>query len=289
MVKKTYVRLIDEDGTKSYEFSQNFRRNLKLFSFFGLFLFCALVIVIFFFYRQNANLKELSKKLYIQNTELVRQSSKLLEDKNELLKQNDVNDEMVSDLKIALALGNVSNSLKESDEDTDKIVLEDSLQKQFLRSVPNGWPILNKGVTDNYGMRVHPISKSELFHHGIDLRAKEGTPIYATADGFVEYATNSSSGYGYLVIISHNFGFKTRYGHMLNKDVVKVGQWVKRGELIGYSGNTGYSTGPHLHYEVRFLERTLDPINFINFDNIFINERKIPWQGLLKAIAEFNS
>ena len=115
----------------------------------------------------------------------------------------------------------------------------------------------------------------------------------ATADGVVEYAAASGTGYGYLVIISHNFGFSTRYAHLSNYDVVKVGQFVKKGDLIGYSGNTGRSTGPHLHYEVRFLQRTIDPANFIawdgkdSFDDIFQNERKVPWQGLINAISEF--
>ncbi|NLK66211.1 MAG: M23 family metallopeptidase [Campylobacteraceae bacterium] len=165
--------------------------------------------------------------------------------------------------------------------------LSKNIEKVFNLSIPNGIPIEFKGITSKFGERIHPISGNLRFHHGIDLRAVEGTPTYAPADGFVKYSAMSNTGYGYLVIISHNWGFETRFAHMLNKDVVRVGQRVKKGDLIGYTGNTGYSTGPHLHYEVRFLDHTLDPLNFMSFENIFHDERKVPWRAITEAMSEY--
>lgn len=138
------------------------------------------------------------------------------------------------------------------------------------------------------GVIILILNKKE-FHPGIDLRAALNTPIYAPANGVVEYAAYSNNGYGYSVILIHNFGFKTVYAHMMRKDVVKAGQFVKKGDLLGYTGNTGLSTGPHLHYEVRFINKLLDPKIFIdlnqkNYEQIFDKERRVPWQSLIKAL-----
>ncbi|EAJ6041490.1 M23 family metallopeptidase, partial [Campylobacter jejuni] len=147
-----------------------------------------------------------------------------------------------------------------------------------------------KGITGNFGWREHPLLKRREFHPGIDLRAEIGTPIYAPASGVVEFSGYSDNGYGYNVILLHNFGFKTVFAHMMRKEVVKAGQFVNKGQLIGYSGNTGLSTGPHLHYEVRFINKTLEPLYFLNLqrknmNDFFNQERRVPWQSLIKAVS----
>ena len=115
------------------------------------------------------------------------------------------------------------------------------------------------------------------------------TPVYATADGVVDWASNNGNGgYGKLVKISHSFGFRTYYAH-LNDIKVQRGQFVKKGQLVALTGSTGTSTGPHLHYEIRFLGQPIDPINFVkwdiqNFDLIFEKERRISWHSLLEII-----
>ena len=120
------------------------------------------------------------------------------------------------------------------------------------------------------------------------------TPIYATADAVVEFAgSRNTKGYGRLIILDHTYGFKTYYGH-LNKIIVKNGQFVKKGELIGYSGNSGRSSGPHLHYEVRFIQRSLNPYWFIkwniqNYDEIFAKIKKVPWKPLVDAVMQKRS
>lgn len=159
----------------------------------------------------------------------------------------------------------------------------------ILEQIPNGYPIVFKGTTGKYGWRKHPILKRREFHAGIDLRAKMKTPIYAPANAVVEYARfHKKSGYGNLVILSHNYGFKTLYGH-LEKIKVKSGDIVKKGDLIALSGNTGLSSGPHLHYEVKYINMPLEPKNFMdwnlsNYDVIFEKEKKVKWQSLVNLI-----
>lgn len=168
--------------------------------------------------------------------------------------------------------------------------LTNEQQTEVLTQIPNGWPIANQGISSKYGWRDHPILKKKEFHTGIDLMATLNTPIYATANAVVEFAGYNNHGYGYSIILVHNFGFKTVFAHLSNKSVVKVGQFVKKGDLIGYSGNTGLSTGPHLHYEVRFVNKTLEPSYFLNLnrknmDNFFNQEGRVPWESLLKLIS----
>ncbi|ENO7737112.1 M23 family metallopeptidase [Campylobacter upsaliensis] len=172
----------------------------------------------------------------------------------------------------------------------ENLNLTNDQQQGILNQIPNGWPITNKGVTGKFGWREHPILKRKEFHPGIDLAASIGTPIYAPASGVVEFSGYSNNGYGYNVILLHNFGFKSVFAHMTRKDVVKAGDFVNKGDLIGYTGNTGLSTGPHLHYEVRFINKTLEPLYFLNLkrknmNEFFNQERRVPWQSLIKTVS----
>ena len=135
----------------------------------------------------------------------------------------------------------------------------------MLASIPAILPISLKDkntriVSSSYGYRMHPIYKTKKFHAGMDFTGAIGTPIYATGNGTV-IANQFDKGYGRHVIIDHGFNYKTVYAHM-DEALVKKGQKVKRGDIIGYIGNTGLSTGPHLHYEVRKNDKPLDPVNF---------------------------
>ncbi len=178
------------------------------------------------------------------------------------------------------------------DERLENIELTGFQQQIIFSMIPNGDVIKHNGVSATFGWRTHPILHRKQFHPGVDLRAPVGTPIYAPADGVVEFAGyNATNGFGYVVIIEHNFGFKSRFAHMSRKDVVKEGEFIKKGTLIGYSGNTGLSTGPHLHYEIRFIQRPLDPINFIkwnskNYEEIFKKEQRVSWQSLVRTLAD---
>jgi len=144
-------------------------------------------------------------------------------------------------------------------------LLEMAVNKEkMLASIPNIQPIANKNLertASGWGYRIHPIYKIRKFHYGIDFTASTGTEIYSTGDGVVEKIESSRRGYGNSIIINHGYGMKTLYAHM-DRFNVKKGQKVKRGEVIGFVGNTGLSTAPHLHYEVLHNNERVNPINY---------------------------
>ena len=137
-------------------------------------------------------------------------------------------------------------------------------KSNMLASIPAIQPVANKDLkrmASGYGYRIHPIYKTRKMHYGMDFSAKTGTEIYATGDGVISKVKKSKRGYGNYVKINHGFGYETLYAHM-SKYIVKRGQKVKRGEVIGYVGNSGISTAPHLHYEVRKDNKKINPMNF---------------------------
>ncbi|MEP7265897.1 MAG: M23 family metallopeptidase, partial [Bacteroidota bacterium] len=137
-------------------------------------------------------------------------------------------------------------------------------KNELLASIPGIQPVANKDLTriaSGFGYRIHPIYKTSMMHEGLDFTATIGTEIYATGNGVVEKTEAFGRGYGNNVIINHGFGYKTLYAHM-SKFNVRQGQRINRGDLLGYVGNTGSSTGPHLHYEVWKNGTKIDPINF---------------------------
>jgi murein DD-endopeptidase MepM/ murein hydrolase activator NlpD len=135
---------------------------------------------------------------------------------------------------------------------------------ELLASIPAIQPVSNKGLTrvaSGFGYRIHPIYKTTILHTGIDFTSPIGTEIYATGNGTIEKVEYNGRGYGNNVTIDHGYGYETLYGHM-SRFNVRPGQRVKRGDIIGYVGNTGSSTGPHVHYEVIKNGQKIDPINF---------------------------
>ncbi|MEC4676969.1 MAG: M23 family metallopeptidase [Nitrospirota bacterium] len=136
-----------------------------------------------------------------------------------------------------------------------------SQQRDIYMSTPSGWPVDGR-ITSAYGWREHPMTKKRDFHSGMDIAAGPGEPVKATADGIVSFAA-WSGGNGKLVVIEHGQGFSTFYGH--NKKInVKVGQKVKRGDVISYIGSTGNSTGPHVHYEVWKEGKSVNPYKYLH-------------------------
>ncbi|HNT71199.1 MAG TPA: M23 family metallopeptidase [Bacteroidales bacterium] len=148
-------------------------------------------------------------------------------------------------------------------------ILRLSQQKDLLmRAMPIIMPVDRRRISirSGFGWRRDPFTKGYRFHQGLDLAGRIGTPIYATADGLVldPYANSSMSGYGKVVVINHGFGYQTLYGH-LSKILVKPGDKVKRGQIIGHMGSTGRSKGPHLHYEIHYKGTPVNPINYLYF------------------------
>jgi murein DD-endopeptidase MepM/ murein hydrolase activator NlpD len=141
-------------------------------------------------------------------------------------------------------------------------------KEKLLAATPAIQPVSNKDlnrIASGYGYRIDPIYKTIKMHAGLDFTAPQGTPIYATADGVVKVSGFSDGGYGNHVVINHGYGYETLYGHMA-RIKVRTGTRVKRGEIIGYVGNTGKSTGPHCHYEVHKNGQKLDPVYFFYND-----------------------
>lgn len=128
-------------------------------------------------------------------------------------------------------------------------------------SIPSQMPLENAVLTSDYGMRTHPVLGGRRNHKGVDLAAPTGTPVYATADGLVERADWFSS-YGLFIRIEHGAELETRYAH-LSRLAVSAGDRVNKGDLIGYVGSTGRSTGPHLHYEVRIAGKAVNPTPYM--------------------------
>ncbi len=150
----------------------------------------------------------------------------------------------------------------------EEVILLAEEKEEFLASIPAISPIPDTEITrfaSGFGYRIHPIYRTKKMHTGIDLTAPVGTEVYATGNGTVIEASYTLGGYGLLVIIDHGFGFKSYYAH-LNKIKVKEGQEIKRGELIGNVGNSGRSTSPHLHYEVRKNNQPENPVNYYSND-----------------------
>ncbi len=177
-------------------------------------------------------------------------------------------------------------------EDRVKMVQQTFSEKQImLTNLPNGRPVkIFKGVSSGYGRRKHPFTGKKEFHRGIDYPGSKGDAVVATADSVVVFAGYSKeSGFGNLVILSHTFGFKSLYGH-LNRIDVKAGQSVGKGELIGGIGSTGTSSGFHLHYEVSFVRKQLNPRFFVEwnlktYNQLFDNVKGVPWVSLGQKVS----
>lgn len=158
-------------------------------------------------------------------------------------------------------------------------------KEEFLASIPAIQPVRNKDLTrmaSGYGFRSDPFTKVRKMHWGMDFTAPRGTPIYASGNGVIVRADNASAGYGKHIRINHGFGYLSLYAHLSKYNVVK-GQRVKRGDLIGFVGNTGRSQAPHLHYEVFKDNQRINPINFY-YGSLTAKE----FEALLKAATQEN-
>lgn len=231
--------------------------------------------------KEIINLNEKEKKLQAQNKFYSLQIKSKVEDIDILSSKLDEIESMIGlkDEKI--------EQLKKETLDS----ISDNTKYFTLLTIPNGSPLQNTRVTSPYGYRIHPITKKKKFHRGIDLRAKMRTPVKATANGVVVYSRSKDiGGFGRVVKIQHSFGFMTIYAH-LNQTKVKLGDVIRKGEVIALSGTSGASSGPHLHYEVRYGGKILDPKDFIkwnfkNYDKIFSKQRRVEWESLVRLISE---
>ncbi|ANE52236.1 M23 family metallopeptidase [Flavisolibacter tropicus] len=166
------------------------------------------------------------------------------------------------------SLNNLTSRITAQKKSYDELAVLVKNKEKLLSATPAIQPVSNKDlnrIASGFGYRIDPIYKTPKLHAGLDFSAPQGTPIYATANGTVKLATYSDAGYGNHVIIDHGYGYETLYGHMVRVKA-RSGQRVTRGEVIGYVGSTGKSTGPHCHYEVHKNGQKLDPVYFFYND-----------------------
>ncbi|MEO8412073.1 MAG: M23 family metallopeptidase [Ginsengibacter sp.] len=193
--------------------------------------------------------------------------AKLTEKKNELQKVAAINDEQLGN-ELAKTLNNISARVTYQFASYNKIENLIKNQGEKLACIPAIQPVSNKDldrIASGFGMRIDPVYGTPKLHKGLDFTAPQGTPIYATGNGRIEVAGKTGDGFGNHVVINHGYGYETLYGHMV-KVKVRPGQNVKRGEVIGWVGSTGKSTGPHCHYEVHINGREVDPVYFFYND-----------------------
>ena len=166
-------------------------------------------------------------------------------------------------IEIAQKLELIEKKLSSQSKSFDEVFELTKEKQKMLKAIPSIQPISNRNLTriaSGYGLRMHPIYKILKMHTGMDFTAPIGTEIYSTGDGVIE-RIGWTGGYGKTIMVNHGYGYKTRYAHC-SKYNCRKGQKVKRGDLIGYVGNTGQSTAPHLHYEVFKNKKQINPVNF---------------------------
>jgi murein DD-endopeptidase MepM/ murein hydrolase activator NlpD len=185
------------------------------------------------------------------------------------------------------SLDKLSKRLVIQSKSLDEIAVLAKNKEALLASIPAIQPVKNddlKRMASGYGIRMHPILKYRKMHNGMDFSAPTNTEVFATGNATVKKAKRTS-GFGNLIVLDHGFGYETYYAH-LSEFNVKPGQKVKRGEIIGYVGNSGLSTAPHLHYEVHKNGKVVNPINFYHGDltaeeyDIMLNQSALENQSL---------
>ncbi|OZB42904.1 MAG: peptidase M23 [Alishewanella sp. 34-51-39] len=293
MKDRIIISVSSVHGTRHFNISNIVKRNAVI----GLWvvLFSVLITAALINYLlHTVDSAKAEQQLLAEQTSVLQQQLAQLTDTRDTLEQELTlkQDEMalVSQRleEIELSLGLEHSQQQGLENRLDIATVTSSARMAMLQLVPNGSPLEFDKRSSRYGVRTHPILGKRQHHNGIDLTAPRGTPIYAPADGVVELVRKSNSGYGNLLKIRHAFGFATLYAH-LHDFKVTSGTFVHKGQLIATSGNTGSSTAPHLHYEIHFLDRSLNPQHFVdwdsgNFDLIFEKERNVRWDSLVSML-----
>ncbi|MDK9785134.1 M23 family metallopeptidase [Vibrio sp. B172a] len=176
------------------------------------------------------------------------------------------------------------------DGQINQLELDVLIKHSLIQAIPNGSPTKFQRISSLYGERNHPILGVRKLHKGIDLVCRIGDPIISPADGVVETTRSNKRGFGNFLTVRHGYGFTTSYAH-LSKFKVRSGEFVRKGDEIATCGNSGNSTGPHLHYEVRFLGQLLDPKNLMDWSaqdlsSPFENEKIVKWTELIRIVAK---
>lgn len=290
MQDKLVVTIVDESGSRQFRLPKNTKKILIFIcGFFVIALFCCFFLMKFLM--EKIDDIAMKKNIAVSEYKYIYQKNNFLKDQ---IKQKGeelaIVGQKIDDLE------NIVNVKKTTDEPSkyDKIDLKDlsSSQKNLILSlIPNGEPLTSYTSKSPTYERFSSMKKPKDATTGYDFFAPEGTPVYATADGVIDIAkSRSSNGYGNFIKISHSFGFSSMYAH-LQKSLVKKGDFVQKGQVIGYSGHSGNSKGDALYYEVRFLGKVLDPViytawNSNNFAEVFEHDSSIDWKSLVWTIDD---
>lgn len=279
-------------GTRFLNLSPTTIRRIKLSLLFAVLVFGALVTVLVLkigsaadSQRQVQQLSDKAQQLEQLLAEKELQLTQQLNDKEQLKQELVYVEQKLTGIESAMSLPDEALELRER---ADIAALSTAARHQMLQLIPSGKPVKVGYLSSKYGRRTHPVKKTWKMHRGIDYAVNIGTPIYAPADGVVELTRKSNKGSGNFLRLIHSFGFTSSYSH-LKAFKVKPGEYVKKGDLIALSGNTGLSTGYHLHYEVRLVGRALDPLPFTqwemnNFAAIFESNKDVKWDYLVNKI-----
>ena len=301
------ITISDVRGIRQFTFQQFVKKFAEYFLLSVLLFWVFVAVSMVWYVDKTERVEQEHKQListYLTQSEQVQQEyEKILKEKRDLevifeekTAKIDLLDQKLQDIE---ELVHGSEQLKETSQ-KDLVERLQSLQVSsmtkmaLLHQIPSG-PAVKKftRISSSYGYRKHPVTGVRHKHSGMDYAGKTGDPVIATADGVVMFAGKSTNtGFGNLVSLSHNFGFKTRYGH-LHKIYVKAGEFVRKGQVIAEIGNTGRSTGSHLHYEVLFLSNRINPKPFHdwsleNYDKIFTEVKRVPWASLVLATESVN-
>ena len=278
-----HINITVEDAKGVKEFT--FHKRVKHFALYSavsvVILLIVAAVVVFQLTKELGNIEAKKSMLEAQNTLL---ESTILTKEREL---SHLDERLV---QIEELIGMEAEEGVPFSERVDVAQLTSKQRSFIFEIIPNGSPIEYHGITSRFGYRTHPITGRREHHKGSDMKAKVFTEVYATANGVVEYAGyHRKSGFGRLIILNNSYGFRTYFAH-LGKIKVKHGQVVQKGDLIALTGNSGRSNGPHLHYEIRFMHRAVNPFWFIkwtmnNYEEIFKKEKHVPWEPLLALIA----
>ncbi len=274
-------------GTKHYNLHQVIK---TIIIYFIIFIFILILGGYFYIQYLSNSLEKIELEKQKATRELLVLKNRNSDLKDIIKKRKNEAEELadtIDDLKDKMGLTG-----KEFENEINISKIDKKAMNFMLKLIPSGKPIDKIRITSRFGWRFHPILKRKHFHTGLDFGkiGKLKMVVKATADGIVEFAGFNKGGYGYMVKISHGFGFRTFYAHMKKGLKVEEGDYVKKGTPLGILGNSGRSTGAHLHYEVRFVDKPLNPINFVqwsgkNFFKIFEKEKRVPWESLVEAIT----
>ena len=281
-------------GTSHFKLSRKTVNRLKL-------LILTLIVTIFIVTTTVLKLvdevrysREKQAQLEVQSSDLTTQLTQYQNLKEQL--EGDISSKEDELLSVSSRLEEIEEYLGGSKPELDMnsrlniAAVNTAVRLALLKQIPNGSPVKIGRRSSKYGMRTHPVTKKRTMHRGLDFAVNTGTAIYSPSDGIIEVTRKSNKGSGNFIRISHAFGITSSYSHMKSFKV-KSGQFVKKGDLIGYSGNSGLTSGPHLHYEIRFIGRSMNPANFVdwnidNFESLFENQKGIQWDYLIKNVEQ---